>query len=285
MDKSDDQANERVSSWREWDKRWLKTITRSSGFEWNFAKKVIQIVPGLNPNSVTPQKAFVSNEGRELHMDFAIEVDGVRIAIEVEGWDKTGEQRGKNKEEHDDFNRRIQSLEADGWRVMTVTNAQFMADPGFYASQIRVMLLDREAPKAENTADKLSSTPPPRVEVGVQRGGSSEQENGAFPKGKLIGSVVLIAAVVAGFLFFRGGGSEEIFYESCGDVRAAGAAPIRVGDPGFSERFDGDGDGVGCEIFYESCDDVRAAGAAPIRVGDPGFIEQFDGDGDGVGCE
>ncbi|MGB6276535.1 MAG: excalibur calcium-binding domain-containing protein [Rhodococcus sp. (in: high G+C Gram-positive bacteria)] len=30
-------------------------------------------------------------------------------------------------------------------------------------------------------------------------------------------------------------------------VRAAGAVPIRVGEPGFSTKFDGDGDGVGCE--------------------------------------
>ena len=277
--------NESISSWREWDKRWLKTITRSSGFEWNFAKKVIQRVPGLHPNSVTPQKAFVSNEGRELHMDFAIEVDGVRIAIEVEGWDKTGEERGKNKQEHDDFNRRVQSLQADGWRVMTVTNAQFMADPGFYASQIRIMLLDKEDPKAENTEEKESSTPAPKVEANVQRGHPIEREDRGFPKGKLIGAVALIAVVVAGFLMLRGGGTEEMLFESCDDVRAAGAAPIRVGDPGFREQFDGDGDGVGCEIFFETCDDVRAAGAAPIRVSDPGFREQFDGDGDGVGCE
>lgn len=36
---------------------------------------------------------------------------------------------------------------------------------------------------------------------------------------------------------------------------------------------------------YASCAEVRAAGAAPIRVGDPGWRPQFDGDGDGVGCE
>jgi hypothetical protein len=36
-------------------------------------------------------------------------------------------------------------------------------------------------------------------------------------------------------------------YADCAAVRAAGAAPIRRGEPGFSERFDGDGDGVGCE--------------------------------------
>lgn len=36
-------------------------------------------------------------------------------------------------------------------------------------------------------------------------------------------------------------------YANCAEVRAAGAAPIRSTDPGFSPRFDGDGDGVGCE--------------------------------------
>ena len=34
---------------------------------------------------------------------------------------------------------------------------------------------------------------------------------------------------------------------SCAEVRAAGAAPIRSGDPGYSRRLDRDGDGIGCE--------------------------------------
>ncbi len=29
--------------------------------------------------------------------------------------------------------------------------------------------------------------------------------------------------------------------------RAAGAAPLHRGDPGYSSRFDGDGDGIACE--------------------------------------
>ena len=37
--------------------------------------------------------------------------------------------------------------------------------------------------------------------------------------------------------------------------------------------------------YYQNCSAVRAAGAAPIRVGDPGFQSKFDRDGDGVGCE
>ncbi|TFC16903.1 excalibur calcium-binding domain-containing protein, partial [Cryobacterium algoritolerans] len=36
-------------------------------------------------------------------------------------------------------------------------------------------------------------------------------------------------------------------FTNCTAVRAAGAAPIRVGDPGYSRKLDRDGDGVGCE--------------------------------------
>lgn len=38
-------------------------------------------------------------------------------------------------------------------------------------------------------------------------------------------------------------------------------------------------------VFYQNCTAVRAAGAAPIRVGQPGFQAKFDRDGDGIGCE
>ncbi len=37
-------------------------------------------------------------------------------------------------------------------------------------------------------------------------------------------------------------------------------------------------------VYYENCDAVRAAGAAPIRVGDPGYADHLDRDGDGQGC-
>jgi hypothetical protein len=38
-----------------------------------------------------------------------------------------------------------------------------------------------------------------------------------------------------------------VYYANCTAVRAAGAAPIHVGQPGYSGRLDRDGDGVGCE--------------------------------------
>jgi hypothetical protein len=36
-------------------------------------------------------------------------------------------------------------------------------------------------------------------------------------------------------------------YPNCADARAAGAAPLHRGDPGWSDSMDGDGDGVACE--------------------------------------
>ncbi|RSS31204.1 excalibur calcium-binding domain-containing protein, partial [Streptomyces sp. WAC08241] len=40
---------------------------------------------------------------------------------------------------------------------------------------------------------------------------------------------------------------ENVSYANCAAVRAAGAAPIHAGEPGYSRRLDRDGDGVGCE--------------------------------------
>jgi Excalibur calcium-binding domain/Protein of unknown function (DUF1524) len=38
-------------------------------------------------------------------------------------------------------------------------------------------------------------------------------------------------------------------------------------------------------VYYENCTAVRAAGAAPIHRGEPGWQDKFDRDKDGVGCE
>jgi hypothetical protein len=38
-------------------------------------------------------------------------------------------------------------------------------------------------------------------------------------------------------------------------------------------------------VSYQNCAAVRAAGAAPVHRGDPGYASHLDRDGDGVGCE
>jgi hypothetical protein len=39
---------------------------------------------------------------------------------------------------------------------------------------------------------------------------------------------------------------DAVYYENCAAVRAAGAAPIRRGEPGYAKHLDRDGDGQGC---------------------------------------
>ena len=38
-------------------------------------------------------------------------------------------------------------------------------------------------------------------------------------------------------------------------------------------------------VTYAGCNEVRAAGKAPLRVGEPGYRPEMDGDGDGIACE
>ncbi|MEZ3161250.1 DUF1524 domain-containing protein [Microbacterium sp. BWT-B31] len=39
------------------------------------------------------------------------------------------------------------------------------------------------------------------------------------------------------------------------------------------------------EVYYKNCDAVRAAGAAPIYQGQPGYAPHLDRDKDGIGCD
>ena len=38
-------------------------------------------------------------------------------------------------------------------------------------------------------------------------------------------------------------------------------------------------------VQYANCDEVRAANAAPIRTGEPGYSTELDADGDGIACD
>lgn len=135
----EDAKSKDPADWKEWKSIYQNTI-RHSQFEWNFAIEVIPNVKGLKPSQVIPQHPFIGKDGREYHMDFAIVTERVKIAIELEGYDKTNTGTGKTKKEHDEFNRRIQDLTHLGWKVLTITNAQFMADKMGYANEIRQLM-------------------------------------------------------------------------------------------------------------------------------------------------
>jgi hypothetical protein len=67
-----------------------------------------------------------------------------------------------------------------------------------------------------------------------------------------------------------------------GPERAAAPAASRTTS---SQAGSSDVAGAQPGVFYENCTAVRAAGADPIRAGDPGYSRHLDRDGDGVACE
>jgi Excalibur calcium-binding domain len=42
---------------------------------------------------------------------------------------------------------------------------------------------------------------------------------------------------------------QSVYYSGCSEARAAGAAPLYRGTPGYREGMDGDRDGVACEPY------------------------------------
>jgi hypothetical protein len=38
-------------------------------------------------------------------------------------------------------------------------------------------------------------------------------------------------------------------------------------------------------VHYDNCDEVRAANAAPLHAGEPGYSTELDADNDGIACD
>lgn len=76
--------------------------------------------------------------------------------------------------------------------------------------------------------------------------------------------------------------SHEIGSGSSGSSASGGAGagsqpPAPVGIAGLPPQSS--------SVYYENCRAARAAGAAPLRIGEPGYRPGLDGDSDGIACE
>lgn len=58
-------------------------------------------------------------------------------------------------------------------------------------------------------------------------------------------------------------------YPNCAAARAAGAAPLYAGQPGYSSKLDRDGDGVACETGGGGGGSVPSGGGLPLYGGPP----------------
>ena len=70
-----------------------------------------------------------------------------------------------------------------------------------------------------------------------------------------------------------------------GTAPPASTAPPATAPEPAPEAVPGPGADPATPVHYASCAAAREAGAAPVRVGDPGYGTHLDGDRDGIGCE
>ncbi|WP_430385549.1 excalibur calcium-binding domain-containing protein [Blastomonas fulva] len=82
----------------------------------------------------------------------------------------------------------------------------------------------------------------------------------------------------AGMLAAQEAGEAAAEATAAGTVETADAppAPAYLAEPAEEP---------GEYVYWRNCSHARAAGAAPVRVGDAGYRAGLDRDGDGIGCE
>ncbi len=133
-----------------------------SSFEIDFVKTVLPLVATLNLDSISSQYPFHDMEKKQRYCDFVIrENDDVRIAIEIDGYDKRGTGEGMSKSEFVDWQRRQAALTSQGWRVLRFANTDVRDYPQRCAEHISLLL---KLSRSKSSHKELSATEKNRLD-------------------------------------------------------------------------------------------------------------------------
>lgn len=122
---------------------WLKKNRSNFGseFEALFAETVLPLVPELHLEAVSVQYPFKDRDNKQRYCDFVVqENDTVRIAIEIDGFDKRGTGTGMSHADFIDWQRRQAALTSQGWYVLRFANRDVRDDPKRCAEHISLLL-------------------------------------------------------------------------------------------------------------------------------------------------
>lgn len=95
-----------------------------------------------------------------------------------------------------------------------------------------------------------------------------------------LAAMTTIGVVIASPATAHSGG---LAADGCHNDRKNGGRHCHRGSS-FSVKTAPERNGV-LEVYFPNCAAARAAGAAPVRRGQPGYGSHLDRDNDGVGCE
>lgn len=132
--------------------KWVNNnkVNFGSEFELLFAETVLPRVPELQFEAITVQYPFKDLDRKQRYCDFVIqEGDTVRIAIEIDGYDKRGTGMGMSHADFIDWQRRQAALTSQGWYVLRFANRDVRDEPQRCAEHIS-LLLRRSRAKLQN---------------------------------------------------------------------------------------------------------------------------------------
>lgn len=129
----------------------LNCSSFGSPFEHFFFENVLKHVVGIEFSALSVQMPFIDDDGRQRYCDFAIsEGQEVRIAIEIDGYDKRGTGTGMSHVEFIDWQRRQSALTAQGWHVLRFANKDVCDEPERCKKNIQSLLSKLRAKEQSN---------------------------------------------------------------------------------------------------------------------------------------
>lgn len=114
-----------------------------SKYEEAFVRAVLARVPEIDLSKVRCQTSF-DCDGRQRRCDFTFH-DDVRIAFEVDGYDKTGRGEGMSRSEFNDWLLREGCLKEQGWTLLRFANWQVVNKPARCARNIELVVQNERA--------------------------------------------------------------------------------------------------------------------------------------------
>lgn len=145
----------------------------SSPFEELFVLNVLSRLKGFDYSTLTAQMQFFDLDRKRRFCDFVIiENSNVRVAIEIDGYDKRGNGTGMSHDDFIDWQRRHAALVSQGWDVIRFANRDVRDDPKRCAYLLSLVIMRaRESGLSHEDKAKLNE-----LELYQQKMHGSERE-------------------------------------------------------------------------------------------------------------
>ncbi|ART83572.1 hypothetical protein CBP31_13805 [Oceanisphaera profunda] len=133
---------------------WIKINEANFGspFEKIFAIKVLAKTNVIDLSAVSTQYHFKDLDGKNRYCDFVIQEGSIKIAIEIDGYDKRNTGQGMSHDDFIDWQRRQAALTAYGWHVLRFANRDVDNEPERCKRYIELLLRDQRS-KSQHQAN------------------------------------------------------------------------------------------------------------------------------------